>query len=81
MQRTHTANITAGPHTYVADNDDKVQKIIELECRGLEFTEFKPEVSQSVIFLVRDCVAMLRCRRVNGKPKASRVTRRSPAST
>ncbi|KAL1994780.1 hypothetical protein VTN49DRAFT_967 [Thermomyces lanuginosus] len=41
--RTHTANITAGPHTYVADNDDKVQKIIELECRGLEFTEFKPE--------------------------------------
>ncbi|KAJ5587156.1 uncharacterized protein N7459_002921 [Penicillium hispanicum] len=41
--KTHTASIVAGPHTYQADEKEKSQKIIELDCRGLEFTEFKPD--------------------------------------
>ncbi|KUL83315.1 hypothetical protein ZTR_11332 [Talaromyces verruculosus] len=43
--KTHSASITAGPHAYqIAENPkDKTQKIIELDCRGLEFTEFKAD--------------------------------------
>lgn len=47
-QKTHSASITAGPHTYEAQEKKKGQKIIEMDCRGLEFTEFKPDVSTSI---------------------------------
>lgn len=49
MQKTHSASITAGPHTYEAQEKKKGQKIIEMDCRGLEFTEFKPDVSECTI--------------------------------
>ncbi|CBF79730.1 CXXC motif containing zinc binding protein [Aspergillus nidulans FGSC A4] len=43
-QRTHSASVLAGPNAYAAGDDKrKGQKIIDLECRGLEFTEFKPD--------------------------------------
>ncbi|RJE22018.1 DUF866 domain-containing protein [Aspergillus sclerotialis] len=50
-QKTHSANITAGPNTYSADNDTsnkkrKGQQVIGLDCRGLEFTEFKADELQ-----------------------------------
>ncbi|EEA28886.1 hypothetical protein EYB25_000201 [Talaromyces marneffei] len=43
--KTHSASITAGPNAYqIPENPkNKTQKIIELDCRGLEFTEFKAE--------------------------------------
>lgn len=34
----------AGPNTYEAEGKSE-QKIIDIDCRGLEFTEFKPDVS------------------------------------
>lgn len=44
LQKTHSASIIAGPNAYGADDKRKGQKIIEIDCRGLEFTEFKPDV-------------------------------------
>ncbi|KAK2744858.1 hypothetical protein FQN57_004182 [Myotisia sp. PD_48] len=40
--RTHSASITAGPTAY-DESKDKGQKIIEFDCRGLEFTDFRPD--------------------------------------
>ncbi|KAJ0427131.1 hypothetical protein BJY00DRAFT_271731 [Aspergillus carlsbadensis] len=44
-QRTHSASIQAAPKAYEAEAEGKKkgQKIIEIECRGLEFTEFKAD--------------------------------------
>lgn len=33
------------PNAYEPQDKRKGQKIIDLDCRGLEFTEFKPDVS------------------------------------
>jgi hypothetical protein len=44
IQKTHSASIIAGPNAYAAEDKRKGQKIIEIDCRGLEFTEFKPDV-------------------------------------
>lgn len=43
-QREHSASIRAAPAPYQHSEPPKRQKIIEIDCRGLEFTEFKPEV-------------------------------------
>ncbi|KAL5332398.1 hypothetical protein BJX70DRAFT_404651 [Aspergillus crustosus] len=44
-QRTHSASILSAPSAYVFGEDEKRKgrKVIDLECRGLEFTEFKPD--------------------------------------
>ncbi|KKK16651.1 DUF866 domain protein [Aspergillus rambellii] len=42
-KRTHSASIMTGPKAYEADDKRKGQKVIEIECRGLEFTEFKSD--------------------------------------
>ncbi|OJJ80431.1 CXXC motif containing zinc binding protein [Aspergillus glaucus CBS 516.65] len=42
-QKTHSATVTTGPNAYEADEKRKGQKIIDLDCRGLEFIEFKPD--------------------------------------
>ncbi|ODM15638.1 hypothetical protein SI65_08872 [Aspergillus cristatus] len=42
-QKTHSATVTTGPNAYEADEKRKGQKIIDLDCRGLEFVEFKPD--------------------------------------
>ncbi|CEL04592.1 hypothetical protein BJX68DRAFT_230697 [Aspergillus pseudodeflectus] len=44
-QRTHSASILAAPKAYEAEAEGKKkgQKIIDIECRGLEFTEFKAD--------------------------------------
>lgn len=44
IQKTHSATVTTGPNAYEADEKRKGQKIIDLDCRGLEFVEFKPDV-------------------------------------
>lgn len=44
-QKTHSASIVAGPNVYEADEKRKGRKVIEIDCRGLEFTDFKADVS------------------------------------
>lgn len=43
LQREHSASITAPPHPYPQSDTLKAQNIIEIDCRGLEFTEFKAD--------------------------------------
>ncbi|KAH6676131.1 DUF866 domain-containing protein [Plectosphaerella plurivora] len=42
-KRESTANIKAAPTAYERQEPAKRQKIIEFDCRGLEFVEFLPE--------------------------------------
>jgi hypothetical protein len=44
-QRESTATIKAPPIAYEQASPPTRQKILEFDCRGLEFTEFIPEVS------------------------------------
>ncbi|KAJ5497144.1 hypothetical protein N7463_009131 [Penicillium fimorum] len=41
--KTHTASVISGPKPYEAQEKSKAQKILEIDCRGLEFIEFKPD--------------------------------------
>lgn len=47
LQKTHSASIMAAPNAYEPQDKRKGQKVIDLDCRGLEFTEFKPDVSNA----------------------------------
>ncbi|KAH7320983.1 hypothetical protein B0I35DRAFT_428287 [Stachybotrys elegans] len=42
-KRESSASIKAGPVAYEHSDPPKKQKILEFDCRGLEFVEFKPE--------------------------------------
>ncbi|KAL8397294.1 hypothetical protein RB594_004133 [Gaeumannomyces avenae] len=42
-KRESSASIKAAPTAYEASEPAKARKILEFDCRGLEFTEFKPE--------------------------------------
>ncbi|KAF2003222.1 DUF866-domain-containing protein [Amniculicola lignicola CBS 123094] len=42
-KREHSANIRAAPASYPHSDPAKIQNILEFDCRGLEFTEFKAE--------------------------------------
>ncbi|KAF1840692.1 DUF866-domain-containing protein [Cucurbitaria berberidis CBS 394.84] len=42
-KREHSANIKAAPATYERTDPPKTVNILEFDCRGLEFTEFKAE--------------------------------------
>lgn len=42
-QREHSASIKEAPKAYTHSDTPKAQKIIEFDCRGLEFVEFKPD--------------------------------------
>ncbi len=52
LQRESTATIMAAPISYQQASPPTRQKIIEIDCRGLEFTEFQPEVCFSNIFSI-----------------------------
>jgi hypothetical protein len=43
-QRESSATIKAAPVPYQQASPPKREKILEFDCRGLEFTEYKPEV-------------------------------------
>ncbi len=47
VQRESSASITAGATPYGQSEVSKAQNILQFDCRGLEFIEFKPEVSLS----------------------------------
>ncbi|KAL8299984.1 hypothetical protein RB601_008306 [Gaeumannomyces tritici] len=42
-KRESSASIKAAPTAYEASEPAKARKILEFDCRGLEFTEFQPE--------------------------------------
>ncbi|KAL6855303.1 hypothetical protein ACO1O0_006444 [Amphichorda felina] len=42
-KRESSASIKEAPKPYQQGEPPKAQKLIEFDCRGLEFTEFKPE--------------------------------------
>ncbi|KAH7414024.1 hypothetical protein DE146DRAFT_750199 [Phaeosphaeria sp. MPI-PUGE-AT-0046c] len=42
-KREHSANIKAAPATYELSDPPKTVNILEFDCRGLEFTEFKAD--------------------------------------
>ncbi|PGH07040.1 hypothetical protein GX51_02080 [Blastomyces parvus] len=42
QKRTHSASIPNGPVAYEGSKS-KGQKIVEFDCRGMEFTEFKAD--------------------------------------
>ncbi|KAH8899681.1 DUF866-domain-containing protein [Thozetella sp. PMI_491] len=42
-KRESSASIKAAPTSYEQGDAPKAQKILEFDCRGLEFTEFQPE--------------------------------------
>ncbi|KZM27797.1 hypothetical protein ST47_g1062 [Ascochyta rabiei] len=41
--REHSANIKAAPAAYERTDPPKMMNILEFDCRGLEFVEFKPD--------------------------------------
>lgn len=43
VQKEHTANILSSPKAYPQADTPKKQNIIEIDCRGLEFVDFKPD--------------------------------------
>ncbi|KAF2639818.1 DUF866-domain-containing protein [Massarina eburnea CBS 473.64] len=42
-KREHSANIKAAPTAYAQSDPPKTVNVLEFDCRGLEFTEFKAE--------------------------------------
>ncbi|KAI9713095.1 MAG: hypothetical protein M1820_001080 [Bogoriella megaspora] len=42
-KREHSASIINSPSIYVQQSPPKKQNVIEIDCRGLEFTEFKAD--------------------------------------
>ena len=45
-QRESTATVKSPPQAYTQASPPKRQKIVEFDCRGLEFVEFKADVSR-----------------------------------
>ncbi|CAD0109753.1 unnamed protein product [Aureobasidium uvarum] len=43
LSSEHSATIKEAPKPYIHGDTPKAQKIIEFDCRGLEFVEFKPD--------------------------------------
>lgn len=58
LQRESSATIKSPPIAYTQASPPTRQKILEFDCRGLEFTEFKPEVRSSTL---RECKNAHKC--------------------
>jgi len=48
-QKEHSANIQSAPKAYPQSDSPKPQTVIQFDCRGLEFVEFKPDVWSTLI--------------------------------
>jgi hypothetical protein len=78
-QKTHSASILNAPKAYEAQEKRNSQKIIEMDCRGLEFIEFKPDVSD-LRQKLRFHVLTFQLRAI-GRPRLSILPLPSPALT
>ena len=56
FQREHSASIVNPASSYEQQSPAKKKNIIELDCRGLEFVEFKADVG---LFLARPLFVLL----------------------
>jgi hypothetical protein len=56
VQREHSANITEAPKAYPQQDPAKPMNVIVMDCRGLEFIEFKPEVGSSISMKTLNCL-------------------------
>jgi hypothetical protein len=72
VKRESSASIKSGPAAYEQTEPAKPQKILEFDCRGLEFVEFKAEVCEPFVISGR----MLMFDRANG---SLRVPRQGPS--
>ena len=72
VEREHSATIKDKPVAYEESSSQKAKNIIEMDCRGLEFVEFKADVSAVLCKWGR--LVLMVCR-VNGK---LRVLSRGP---
>lgn len=54
LQREHSANIKAAPATYQRTDPPKTKNVLEFDCRGLEFVEFKADVRGGVAWICMD---------------------------
>lgn len=50
-QRESSATIKAAPQKYEQNSPAKAKNIIEIDCRGLEFTDFKPDVCSRPVYV------------------------------
>ena len=78
-QREHSATIKEAPKAYAQNDTPKSQKIIEIDCRGLEFVEFKPDVISThwnFRYAATNSIS-----RASGRPQASTRTQNSMPST
>jgi len=48
-QRQHSANVLEAPKSYAQQEPAKAQNILTMDCRGLEFVEFKADVSLALL--------------------------------
>ena len=48
MQRESSATIKAPANAYTHASPPRRQKVVEFDCRGLEFTEFKADVCETM---------------------------------
>jgi hypothetical protein len=49
FQRESSASIKAAPTPYEQAEPARAQNVLEFDCRGLEFTEFIPEVCWNMV--------------------------------
>lgn len=66
-KRESSATIKAAPAGYEAASPARAKNIIEIDTRGLEFTEFKADVSK--LAAISPSARLMSCR-VNGKQQA-----------
>jgi hypothetical protein len=74
-QRESSATIKAAPVKYEQNSPAKAKNLIEIDCRGLEFTDFKPDVCRGLTRHFR----VLTIARGNGRPQALTQGQSSPA--
>lgn len=80
-QKQASATVKMGPAPYPQSDPPKKQKILEVDCRGLELVSFKPEVGRRASAFSIYLGVLADYYRANGWPKALKRARNSQTST
>ena len=81
LQKEHSASILEAPKAYGQQSPPKPKNIITLDCRGLEFVDFKPDVSACANRKEKAEKLSLTVTRERGKPLVLSLGRSSLTST
>ncbi|KAJ5106797.1 Protein of unknown function DUF866 eukaryotic [Penicillium angulare] len=73
--KTHSASIITAPKEYDAEAKKAEQKIIEMDCRGLEFIDFKADVSNVLVAYMH---VPFYSRRIQGEWEAKGIESSTP---